>query len=163
MAQSFKQVSNPPDKPLLLWDGQCEFCRYWIIRLKKITKNALDYAPFQKQSAQFPEIPASDFRKAVTLIDVSGNIYSGAAAVFKTLQYSERWPFLFRLYLRSILFRNGSELMYKKIAKNRPLAYNATIALWGKNPASPKYYWLLYIAMLLIIAKLIRHKKNKHK
>ena len=42
------RVSNPPPKPLIIWDGDCHFCRRWIERWSEITGDAVDYATSQK-------------------------------------------------------------------------------------------------------------------
>jgi hypothetical protein len=31
------RVSNPPPKPLMIWDGECHFCKRWIERWREIT------------------------------------------------------------------------------------------------------------------------------
>jgi len=49
-------VSNPPSKPLLLWDGECDFCRLWIERWKEITAGKIDYATYQEAAVYFSEI-----------------------------------------------------------------------------------------------------------
>ena len=37
------RVSNPPAKPLMIWDGECHFCRRWIERWREITRDNVDY------------------------------------------------------------------------------------------------------------------------
>ena len=42
------QVSSPPQaRPLLLYDGDCGFCRLWVSRWRGITGEHVDYEPFQ--------------------------------------------------------------------------------------------------------------------
>ena len=48
----------PREKPLLVYDGNCGFCRLWIDRWRVITGDRLLYAPFQEAAEQFPQIPA---------------------------------------------------------------------------------------------------------
>jgi lipase maturation factor 1 len=49
-------VAAPPDKPLLLYDGECGFCKLWIARWKTATGGLVDYAPSQEAAERFPEI-----------------------------------------------------------------------------------------------------------
>ena len=51
------RVSNPPPEPLMIWDGECHFCRHWIERWREITTGEVEYAPCQEIADRFPEIP----------------------------------------------------------------------------------------------------------
>jgi len=158
MLQQFIKINNPPNDALLVWDGECKFCRYWVNRLRKITGHTISYAPFQKAEIQFPEIPEREFREAVKLIDPLGNVYSGAAAILKTLDYKKSCSLVYSFYKKNNFFRKTSDFIYEKISNNRPFAYKATVALWGKNPFSPKPYWLIYIVVFIVAIKWL--KKN---
>ncbi len=58
------RVATPPPKPLMVFDGDCNFCTLWIRRWQQMTGDAVDYLPSQdrKFAAQFPEIPREQFR-----------------------------------------------------------------------------------------------------
>src|SRR2546423_12242019 len=79
------RVPNPPKKPLLIFDGDCHFCRRWIERWRELTGGAIEYAPFQEVAERFPEIPRENFEQAVHFIDSDGSVYRGADAVFRSL------------------------------------------------------------------------------
>ena len=158
MLQQFNKVNNPPNVPLLVWDGECKFCRYWVTRFKKITGCKVSYASLQKVASQFPEVPKKEFREAVKLIEPSGNVCSGAAAVLKTLDYAQNRLSLFSFYKKNKFLRRISDLFYEKISDNRPFAYKVTVALWGKNPSSPKPYWLLYIVSFIVTITWLQRK-----
>ena len=49
--------SPASEKPILVYDGDCTFCRLWIDRWRALTGDRVQYAPFQEVSTQFPEIP----------------------------------------------------------------------------------------------------------
>lgn len=121
-------------KPLLIWDGNCGFCKYWVIRWEKMTGEKVDYAPYQEVADQFIAIPEVEFRKAAFLIEPNGNIYRGMGAAFRTFTYGERWSFLYHWYVKYSLFRRLSDWVYSQIARNRPLLYKITIAIWGRDP-----------------------------
>ena len=81
------RVSNPPPKPLLIWNGECHFCRRWVKRWDETTGGAVDYIPFQEIGDRFGEIPLPEFERAATLIERDGAVYSGAQAVFRALRF----------------------------------------------------------------------------
>src|ERR1035441_3960396 len=115
------RVAAPPPKPLLVFDGDCNFCTLWIRRWWKTTGDAVDYLPAQDASvaAQFPEIPRQQFDTAVQLVETDGAVYSGAEAVFRTLAHdpNRQWPL--RAYEKSPRIANLTERAYRLVAENR--------------------------------------------
>lgn len=142
-------------KPLLIWDGECGFCHYWVIRWKVMTGEAVDYESYQEAGGHFPSISEEEFRRAAFLIEPGGAAYRGMGAAYRTFTYDGRWGFLFSLYQRSALFRKSSARLYRWIARHRPLMFRLTRLLWGKNPANPKLYWLMYLLGLALASFLI--------
>jgi predicted DCC family thiol-disulfide oxidoreductase YuxK len=45
-----------PEKPLLIYDGDCGFCRRWIQRWRAITGERVEFAPYQTVGSLYPEI-----------------------------------------------------------------------------------------------------------
>ena len=82
------KVSNPPVKPLLIYDGDCHFCRAWIARWQWFTGERVDYQPSQDEdiARRFPKIPRESFDESVQLILLDGTVLSGAKAGFHALQ-----------------------------------------------------------------------------
>ena len=62
------RVANPPSKTLMVYDGDCGFCKLWIARWRETTAGAVDYEPLQEAAARFPEVPRAEFERAVKLI-----------------------------------------------------------------------------------------------
>ena len=87
------RVSNPPPKPLMIWDGECHFCKMWIERWREITAGKVDYATYQQAADQFPEIPLDQFKRAMAFIEPDGKTFFAAEAVYRSLQYrsSRKW------------------------------------------------------------------------
>jgi len=106
-------------KPLLIYDGDCDFCRVWIGRWRKITGDSIDYAPYQEVASDYPQISISQFENSIQLIESNQKIFTGAKAVFKTLSYNPKRRWLLKLYesIPGVAFI--SELGYKIIARNR--------------------------------------------
>ena len=106
------------DTPVLIYDGDCGFCRRSVARLRKITGERIEYAPFQEVAGNFPQIPRVRFEEAVHLIDPDGRVSSGAEAVFRTLAYGGRTSLLW-LYRHLPGFRGVSEWAYRWVAEHR--------------------------------------------
>jgi len=55
------------DKAIVIYDGSCGFCKKWIARWRRITGDAVEYRSSAETGALFPEIPSSEFDRAVQL------------------------------------------------------------------------------------------------
>src|SRR5580704_8835449 len=90
------QVAAPPTAPLMLYDGDCNFCKFWIIRWQHATGGRVEYLAAQdpRVAAQFPELPGERFAESIQLIETDGWVYEGAEAVFRSLTYARfrSWP-----------------------------------------------------------------------
>jgi predicted DCC family thiol-disulfide oxidoreductase YuxK len=147
--QTLKTAHPPKDKPLLVWDGNCEFCRYWVQRWEQFFGDKLNYEPYQTAASRFPDMDRDQFKKAVQLIETDGRVFPGAATVFHSLCVGKpQICFPEELYQQSKLFRQISDGVYGMIADNRPILYRATVSLFGKNPARSKPYWAYWLAGL---------------
>ncbi|MEP6767677.1 MAG: lipase maturation factor family protein [Acidobacteriota bacterium] len=132
------RVGSPPARPLVLFDGDCGFCRAWIARWKERTGDRVDYAPSQESEAEFPEIPPSDFTRSVQLVLPDGEVLSGAGAVAKTLDLAGTpWPLW--IYDHVPLAAPVSEAAYRLIAGHRAAASRVTAAFWGDSVAAPRF------------------------
>jgi lipase maturation factor 1 len=140
-SQSVLHVSTAPSKPLLIWDGECHFCRRWIERWREITRDEIDYDTSQNVADRFPEIPSEQFARSVVLIETDGAVFTGAEAVFRSLRCrsSKRW--LAWSYDHVPGFAPISETFYKFIAANRRFASAMTRLLWGGDVRPPQYFW----------------------
>jgi lipase maturation factor 1 len=133
------RVSNLPPKPLLIWDGECHFCRRWIERWKEITGDDVDYETSQNIGDRFPEITEEQFERSVILIDKDGAVFCGAEAVFRSLRCRPSKKWLSSSYDRVPGFAAVSESFYKLIAANRRFASAITRLLWGNDVRPPTY------------------------
>ncbi len=133
------RVAAPPTRPLLIYDGDCNFCRRWVGRWRQITGDAVDYAPSQTAGEQYPEIDPARFREAVQLIEPTGEVFSGAQAVFRTLAKAPRrgWPLM--LYRRVPGVPALSEAAYAFVAAHRRGFSTLTRLLWGQHLDPPSY------------------------
>jgi predicted DCC family thiol-disulfide oxidoreductase YuxK len=121
-------------KPVLIYDGDCGFCRYWIARWRRRIGERIEYVPLQDPSVaeRFPTLPSRDLKEAVHLILPDGSVRSGAAAVFEALAVADkRLPL--RVYESVPGAAAASELGYRIIARHRPFFSRLTMMLWGRG------------------------------
>ena len=149
------RVAAPPPRPLLVFDGDCNFCAWWVRRWQQTTGDRVDYLPVQdpRIAAQFPEIPRQQFDTAVQLIETDGSVYSGAEAVFRTLAHhpDHQWPL--RGYEKSKLFANLTEWAYRLVSENRTFFSRLTRWFLGRHVELPSYFltrWIFLRALGVI-------------
>ena len=133
-------------KPLLVYDNDCDFCRYWIAQWQHITGDRIDYAPYQEVASQFRDIPLSAYESSVQLILENGTVFSGAEAVFRALDNR----LLLWCYNRLPGFASISEGVYRLVAQNRPFFSALTRWLCGTHTQKTTLYfsrWLFLRAL----------------
>jgi len=131
-------VSMPAgEKPLLIFDGDCGFCRAWIARWRRSIANALDVAPYQEVAGRFPDIPRERFARAVQLVMPDGQRFEAAEAVFRTLALAPAGGAPLALYRHLPLFAPVSERCYRVVAGHRPAFDRLTRLLWGRHLVPP--------------------------
>ena len=128
------RVPNPPAKPLLVYDGDCGFCRTWVARWRRTVGPRVDYEQFQTVAARFPTIQRSRFRRALQLILPDGEVFEGAEAVFRTLALAPGRPRRRRwlaVYQNVPGARPVFECGYRWVADHRPLLTRVSHFFFG--------------------------------
>lgn len=120
-------------KPLLIYDGDCEFCRWWIERWKRMTGDVVDYAPYQEVVEEYPNISLQEFKRSLQLVHQDGSVSSGARAVFESLEKVPAKKWILWSYRHVPGFRVLSELSYQFIASYRNGLYKLTRFLSGSS------------------------------
>jgi predicted DCC family thiol-disulfide oxidoreductase YuxK len=123
----------------MIWDGDCHFCRHWIERWREQTAGVVEYARSQEVAPQFPEIAAEEFQNAVILVLPGGEVYRGAAAVFRSLSFAPGRSWLLSLYQNVPGFAGVSDASYRFIAQRRTFFSAVTRLLWGNDVSRPSY------------------------
>ncbi len=134
-------VAGAPAQPLLIYDGECNFCCFWIAKWQTITGVAVQYLPFQDPTVavRFPELPRSRFETAVQLIEPDGRVFGGAEAVYRSLAYNPRARWLLLAYEKVPGVAVASEVVYGLIARHRSAFSLLTRALLGPSPEALDY------------------------
>ena len=148
MFQKIPRTQSPPSKPLMIWDGNCGFCAYWI-QVWERNSSGITFKTYQEVGDQFPEIPLKEFKKASRFIEPNGQIFSGPDSAYRSFFHFKRpLKFPHRWYQKSRSFRWLSDHAYNFMAKNRPAMMKITHAFWGKNPKQQKPFYLIWLALI---------------
>ena len=135
-------------RPVLVFDGDCGFCRLWIERWRRATGGKVDYEPFQSAAARHPEVPREAYLEAIHLFEAD-RTSRGAEAALRALAYAPRLSWLPRFYAAPGVAL-VAEAVYRFIAARRPLFARLTRLLWGSTtvPAPLGYTARLVLAGL---------------
>lgn len=123
----------PANVPLLVFDGDCSFCRLWIGYWQRLTGEAIAYAPYQEVAERFPRIATENFKQGVQLILPDGEVLSAAYAVFRSLANVPGYGWLLWAYFHVPGFASVAEFLYRQVAAHRSFFYHVTVFLWGRH------------------------------
>ena len=140
-------------RPLMVYDGDCDFCCFWIDYWKSLTGERVEYAPFQEAASRFPQLPLVKFQTSVQLILPNGRILSGAHAVLQSLASAPCHGWMLWLYERIPGVAPVSEWCYRLVAAHRDFFYLVTRLLWGKRlepQTGALVRWLFFRALGLV-------------
>ena len=144
-------------KPILIYDGDCSFCRRAIARWKWMTGDTIEYAPYQQLANPFVGIAHERFARSVHLIEPDGEVVTGAHAVFRAWSEGaqKRWPLW--LYRHVPLVAPITEVAYRLVADHRQGVSKVTGWLSGRESGPPSYIltrWLFIrlVGMIYFIA-----------
>ena len=137
-------------RPILVYDGDCSFCRLWIERWRALTADRVQYAPFQEVASQFPEIPLGDFRGAVRLVLPDGRTFRAAHAVFRTQAFAPGRAWMLWLYQHLPGAAFVTEFFYGLVARHRNPLYRLTRLFWGKHFERPTFSLATWLFLRLL-------------
>jgi predicted DCC family thiol-disulfide oxidoreductase YuxK len=138
-----------PARPVLVWDGECGFCAYWVRYWSRLTGERVAYRPFQEAAADYPDVPIEEFRKASQYIAPNGFRAGAAEASFRVLSHAPGRGAWLLLYRNVPGFAAVSELAYRVIAAHRSACYRASVLLWGRELEPPAYNLVSYLFLRL--------------
>jgi predicted DCC family thiol-disulfide oxidoreductase YuxK len=108
-------------KPVVLFDGQCNFCRSQIDILRRLDgKHRLDFVSLHDPTVteRFPDLSFEQLMDQMWIVSPEGDRFGGAYAVrYLTRKLPILWP------IAPLMFIPGSmklwQFLYKQIAKHR--------------------------------------------
>src|SRR5579864_8689398 len=124
-------MNDSLDWPMLVFDGDCSFCRAWVDYWRRLTGERVLYTPCQEIGSRFPNLSQKDFAAAVSLFLPTGEVRIAAHAVFSLLNFVSGKRWMLWMYVQIPGFALIAELLYRVVARHRSLAYWTTRALWG--------------------------------
>ncbi len=127
-------------RPLLVFDGDCAFCRASIERWRAAVGAQIDFAPYQEIAARFPQIEAEEAPRAIHFIDAERRASRGAEALFRAAAHCNRKRWLIWFYTTLPPFAFAAEMVYRLVAANRtPIA--SVLHVWrGRDLKPPTYH-----------------------
>jgi len=143
--------------PLMIFDGDCNFCKKWIAYWRQLTGSLIQYSPFQSIASQFPQIPEKKFQQSVCLVLEDQTFCFGAEAIFRALSLAGKGKGWYWCYRFIPGFKWVSELGYWLVARLRPLFSVLTTVLWGSEISTSRFQfssWLFlrFLGVIYFIA-----------
>jgi predicted DCC family thiol-disulfide oxidoreductase YuxK len=137
-------------KPILIYDGECEFCQYCVDYLAIVTHKNVQFCAYQENTH---EIDHFKCKKAIQLIETDKTQFSAAAAGFKTLSYgtsNRGWW----LYNHLPGFAWITEKIYIWITRHRGFCFGVAKLVCG-NPWKPGRLTLVALILLSLFITVI--------
>jgi predicted DCC family thiol-disulfide oxidoreductase YuxK len=129
------KVSMPPQKPVMIFDGECGFCRFWINRWRRQSGKRIEYIASQQPDVpkRFPEISQSAYDTSVQYVETTGAVYHGAEAVLRSrAEFGKK--LLLWMYYQLPGARPMFEASYSFVASNRVGLSKLNRLVFGKYP-----------------------------
>jgi len=76
------------ERPVLLYDGDCGFCRFWVRRAQVEVGDDVTFRPNQQARGDYPNISEEAFERSVQLVEPGGAVFESAEAVLRVLAYA---------------------------------------------------------------------------
>lgn len=118
---TMERVEHPPSRPLIIYDGECNFCRRQVRRLQERDRAMqFEYAARQLEGLdeRFPLLAASDFNTGMRLIDPHGRVFVGADAAYEIARRLPGYRRIAWLY-RLPVFHQVAKAGYALVARYR--------------------------------------------
>jgi predicted DCC family thiol-disulfide oxidoreductase YuxK len=154
-----ERVAAPPAKPVLVFDGECAFCRRWVARWQRATGERVEYIPYQdaRVADRFPDLPRERFERAVQWIEPDGAVYEAAEAVFRCLAILPASRWMLALYRHLPGFAPVSEWSYGFVARHRGIFSTLTRLSVGSHTEPPaafltRWLFLRFLGVIYLIA-----------
>src|SRR3954465_4548882 len=141
------------DGPLMIYDGECAFCRARIERGRGAIGKQIEFVPYQELSGKLPQIDEREFKREVHYIERDGTVYRGAEAVFRAMAGCGRKRWLLWLYTTFLPFAFAAECVYQMIARNRS-PITRIYRTWHGGELKPNTYHIasaLFLRLLGVV------------
>lgn len=113
-AQLFKD-----GKPVLVYDGECAFCRVSVARWQNVTGDAVRYQSVADATPNLSSQQCTACAQAIHLFMPDGKVYRGAHAVLRTWVTAGRRRWLLWLYEQVPGVAVCAEAIYRFVSTHR--------------------------------------------
>ena len=146
---AYVPVSAEP-RPVLVWDGECGFCKRCVLWIRSRVGEGLECVPYQELGERFPELDRAACAKAVQLVEGNGKITQGAEACYRAMSLAAGWGW--PLFLHRFLpgFDFVSEVGYSLVARNRTTVSRLSKVVAGPDPEASTWVWSRRIFLSLL-------------
>ncbi|MEJ8801077.1 thiol-disulfide oxidoreductase DCC family protein [Pontibacter sp. H249] len=116
-SEEVDQDSISLQKPIMVYDGNCSFCRFWVSKWQNLASEEVDFVPYQQLPKLYYGVTRQQFSRSVYLVTKYRRLH-GAAAVFEVLAIGgdDSWN---RIYYNVVLADTFFEAAYRVVANNR--------------------------------------------
>ena len=114
------RTTTAPAQPVLLYDGQCVFCRRSTDRLRWLLRDdAIEYLSFRDDGAldRFPGVTEEACDQAMQLVTADGRVFAGAEAAARAMVRRPWFAFAWLYYVPPV--RWIADAIYKQVAIHR--------------------------------------------
>ena len=106
-------------RPVLIYDGECGFCRLWVRRLRQLVHNAPRCEPFQTAPLEQLGVSREECTLAVQYVDRRGRVSGGSDAVARLFIGAGSLWFVPGWLLLVPGVRQVAQVSYRWVARNR--------------------------------------------
>jgi len=135
--------------PVLIYDGDCGFCVWWIRYWQRLTGEAVDYRSYQAAAEDYPDISIEEFRASIQLVDETGARACGAQAAFTIASYAGNGFWLW-LYHWLPGFAWLCERAYTFTSHHRDAAFTLARLCWGRERYPDRYHIVGWLFLRLL-------------
>ncbi|MCC7374410.1 MAG: DUF393 domain-containing protein [Verrucomicrobiales bacterium] len=128
-----------PGRPVVIYDGDCGFCRRCVAKLKRLTANQIECLDRLDPQclARFPTLSPAALATSVHFVGIDGRVAQGAEAMFRAAALNSRWRWPLRAYLKSRFLARAAETSYRFVANHRMLVSRLTRPWLPEGPDVP--------------------------
>jgi predicted DCC family thiol-disulfide oxidoreductase YuxK len=137
-------------RPVMIFDGECGFCRRWIATWQRLTGDRVEYVAYQDLGDRFPELPREQFTRSVVLVEADGRVSHAAEAVCRSFAVGAGYRWLLWLYQRVPGIAPTMEAAYWFVAGHRQLF--SALTPRDMPFAATRWWFLRLLGVVYLIA-----------
>lgn len=134
----------------LIYDGDCDFCRYCVDYSKGVTGDVVEYRTYQDVGHEHPGITEAEFAASIQLF-TDGKRCQGAKAAFETLAIGGHYGWIL-IYRHMLGVAAVTEWLYRLVSTHRDGSFRLAKLLFGRSPGPRRHSQtadLLYRGIML--------------